>query len=74
MYMGICPGNVGTMNYLDVYRRESQRDFGDGAGVLSRAMVEGLFGVRPDALAAESVSIASRLPDELERATLRNPA
>ena len=31
MYMGISPGNVGTMNYLDAYRRESQRDFGDGA-------------------------------------------
>ena len=26
MYMGISPGNVGTMNLLDVYRRESQRD------------------------------------------------
>jgi len=22
MYMGVCPGNVGSMNYLDVYRRE----------------------------------------------------
>lgn len=26
MYMGISPGNVGTMNLLDVYRWESQRD------------------------------------------------
>ena len=26
MYMGICPGNVGSMSYLDVYRRESQRN------------------------------------------------
>ena len=51
MYMGIAPGNVGTMDYLDVYRRESQRDFGDSAGTMSRAIVEGLFGVRPDALA-----------------------
>ena len=33
MFMGICPGNVGSMNYLDVYRRESQRDFADGGGV-----------------------------------------
>ena len=38
------------MNDLDVYRRESQRDFADGSGVLSRALVEGLFGVRADAL------------------------
>ena len=53
MFMGISPGNVGSMNYLDVYRRESQRDFADGSGMLSRAVVEGLFGVRPDALAGE---------------------
>ena len=50
MFMGISPGNVGTMNFLDVYRREAQRDFADGVGVMSRAMVEGLFGIRPDAL------------------------
>lgn len=53
MYLGICPGNVGTMTYLDVYRRESQRDFADGAGVLSRAIVQGLFGVEPDLLDGE---------------------
>lgn len=50
MFMGISPGNVGTMNYLDVYRRESQRDFADGSGVTSRMLVEGLFGIRPNAL------------------------
>jgi len=44
MFMGISPGNVGTLSYLDVYRRESQRDFGDGAGVLSRAIVEACSG------------------------------
>ncbi|MBI5766898.1 MAG: DUF4450 domain-containing protein [Verrucomicrobia bacterium] len=53
MFMGISPGNVGSMSYLDVYRRESQRDFADGSGVTSRAIVEGLFGVKPDALAGE---------------------
>ncbi len=53
MYSGICPGNVGSMTYHDVYRRESQRDFADGSGTFSRALVEGLFGVRPDALKGE---------------------
>ncbi len=72
MFMGISPGNVGSMSYLDVYRRESQRDFADGSGVLSRALVEGLFGVRPDALAGE-LRIEPGWPAEWEHAALRHP-
>jgi hypothetical protein len=72
MYMGISPGNVGSMNYLDVYRRESQRDFGDGAGVMARALVEGLFGVRPDAL-ARTLTIRPGLPAAWTHASLAHP-
>jgi len=72
MYMGICPGNVGSMSYLDVYRRESQRDFADPAGVLSRALVEGLFGVKPDALAGEFL-VQPGFPENWEGASLRHP-
>ena len=72
MFMGISPGNVGSMSYLDVYRRESQRDFGDGSGVLSRAIVEGLFGVRPDALAGE-LHVEPGFPDNWDHASLRHP-
>jgi hypothetical protein len=72
MYMGIAPGNVGTMTYLDVYRRESQRDFGDGSGTLSRTMVEGLFGIRPDALARE-LRITPGFPRKWEHASIRHP-
>jgi len=72
MFMGISPGNVGSMNYLDVYRRESQRDFADGSGVLSRAVVEGLFGVRPDALAGE-LCIVPGFPAEWGQASLHHP-
>ena len=72
MFMGISPGNVGSMNYLDVYRRESQRDFADGAGVMSRALVEGLFGIRPDALAG-IVNIEPGWPDRWDHAVLRAP-
>jgi hypothetical protein len=38
---------------FDAYRRESQRDFADGVGAMSRALVEGLFWVQPDMLAGE---------------------
>lgn len=72
MFMGICPGNVGSMNYLDVYRRESQRDFADGSGVTSRALVEGLFGLRPDALAGELV-VAPGFLGDWNRARLGHP-
>ena len=72
MFMGICPGNVGTMNYLDAYRRESQRDFADGGGVLARALVEGLFGVKPDLLADELV-VAPGFPAAWTHASLRHP-
>ncbi len=73
MYMGISPGNVGTMNYLDVYRRESQRDFADGAGVMARALVEGMFGVAPDALAGE-IAFTPGWPTQWRHAQLSSPA
>ncbi len=72
LYMGISPGNIGTMNDLDVYRRESQRDFADSAGAMSRAVVEGLFGVRPDALAG-TLTIAPGLPYDWTHARLHHP-
>ena len=72
MFMGICPGNVGSMNYLDVYRRESQRDFADGGGVLARALVEGLFGVKPDVLAGE-LRVQPGFPASWDHASLRHP-
>ncbi|KQW93994.1 hypothetical protein ASC94_15740 [Massilia sp. Root418] len=72
MYMGISPGNVGSMNYLDAYRRESQRDFADGAGVMSRAIVEGLFGLAPDALAG-TLTVRPGFPAAWDRARLSHP-
>jgi lysophospholipase L1-like esterase len=72
MFTGICPGNVGSMNDLDVYRRESQRDFADGGGVFARALVEGLFGVHPDALAG-TLRVAPGLPEAWDHARLQHP-
>ncbi|QGZ41534.1 uncharacterized protein DUF4450 [Pseudoduganella flava] len=72
LYMGISPGNIGSMNYLDVYRRESQRDFADGSGVMARAVVEGLFGVRPDALAGV-LTVHPGLPGDWAHALLDHP-
>lgn len=72
LYMGVCPGNIGSMNYLDAYRGESQRDFADGSGVFSRALVEGLFGLAPDLLAGE-LGLAPGFPSAWDRAALHHP-
>jgi hypothetical protein len=72
MFMGISPGNVGTMDYLDAYRRESQRDFGDSAGAMSRAFIEGLFGVHPDAFAGV-LTISPGFPESWDHARLTHP-
>jgi hypothetical protein len=72
MYMGISPGNAGTMTYLDVYRRESQRDFGDASGTLSRAVVEGLFGIKPDGLAGV-LTVRPGFPAGWDHASIEHP-
>lgn len=71
MYMGLCPGNVGMTTHFDMARGEAQRDFADAVGVLSRALLEGLFGVRPDALAGELL-VRPGFPAEWARAELRH--
>jgi hypothetical protein len=72
MYLGLCPGNVGAMTHFDMARGEAQRDFGDGIGITARALVEGLFGVRPDALAGE-LKIVPGFPADWDHASIRHP-
>jgi hypothetical protein len=72
MYLGLCPGNVGAMTWFDMARGEAQRDFCDAVGVNSRALVEGLFGIRPDALAGE-LKIVPGFPAKWDHASIRHP-
>ncbi|MGA2788628.1 MAG: DUF4450 domain-containing protein, partial [Verrucomicrobiota bacterium] len=72
MYLGLCPGNLGMTTGFDMARGEAQRDFGDAIGITSRALVEGLFGVRPDALAGE-LKIVPGFPAGWDHATIRHP-
>jgi Domain of unknown function (DUF4450) len=72
MYMGLCPGNVGMTTYFDMARREAQRDFGDAVGICSRTMVEGLFGIHPDALAGE-IRIQPGFPADWNHAKMHHP-
>lgn len=72
MFMGLCPGNAGMTTQLDVYRREAQRDSSDGIGAVSRALIEGLFGIKPDALAGELV-VQPSFPAKWDHAKLQHP-
>jgi len=72
MYLGLCPGNLGAMTHFDMARGEAQRDFGDSIGITSRALIEGLFGVRPDALGGE-LKICPGFPAVWTNASIRHP-
>ncbi|HLP77081.1 MAG TPA: DUF4450 domain-containing protein, partial [Candidatus Paceibacterota bacterium] len=72
MYLGLCPGNVGATTFYDANRRETQRDFADGVGATSRALIEGLFGIKPDALAGE-LKICPGFPVSWDHASIRHP-
>jgi hypothetical protein len=50
MCLGTSPGNFEQLSFYDAARSELYRDFADPVGMASRSLVEGLFGIRPDAL------------------------
>ena len=50
MYYGQCPGNFGQISKYDAARGECYRDFGDCIGISSRTLIQGLFGIIPQAL------------------------
>ncbi|WP_157489853.1 DUF4450 domain-containing protein [Flavobacterium sp. CF136] len=51
MYLGASPGGFEQLLYQDAIRGELYRDFADPIGMAARTLVEGLFGIQPDALA-----------------------
>jgi hypothetical protein len=72
MYMGLCPGDFHMSSALDSHRQEAQRDFGDPTGISSRALVEGLFGVRPN-LIAGVVTLHPGFPSDWTHAAFHHP-
>ena len=70
MYMSSSPGNFGQISFYDASLGEEYRDFGDVVGITSRAIVEGLFGVRPDLLNG-TVVISPGFPKEWNEASIR---
>ena len=50
MYVGSSPANFGQLSHYDAARGECYRDFGDCIGISARTLLQGLFGIIPDAL------------------------
>jgi hypothetical protein len=50
MYYGQSPANFGQISHYDAARGECYRDFGDCIGISSRTLIQGLFGIVPQAL------------------------
>lgn len=71
-YLGQCPGNFGQISYYDKARSEAYRDFGDNVGISARAIINGLFGVQPDALNGKCV-IQPAFPQDWDSVTFKTP-
>ena len=55
MYLGSSPANFGQLSQLDVATGEGYRDFADVTGISSRALIQGLYGITPNALEGECI-------------------
>jgi len=72
LYLGSSPGNFGQLSFYDAFRGELYRDFADGIGAASRALIEGLFGIHPDATNGK-ILIRPGFPSEWNFASLKTP-
>jgi hypothetical protein len=72
MYYGQSPANFGQLSCYDAARGECYRDFGDCIGISSRALIQGLFGIIPNALYGECI-IRPGFPVAWTKAQIRTP-
>lgn len=72
MYLGSSPGNFEQISYYDKNRGELFRDFADPIGISSRALVEGLYGIRPNAL-MDTLTIVPGFPASWKKAAINLP-
>jgi Domain of unknown function (DUF4450) len=72
MYLGGSAGNIGQISFYDAARGESYRDFADPVAMTARSLVEGLFGILPNALKGELV-VKPGFPSAWEHASISIP-
>ncbi len=72
MYLGASPGGFEQLSFYDAMRGELYRDFADPIGMTSRTLVEGLFGIQPNAL-EKRLTIQPGFPEKWNNASLEIP-
>ena len=72
MYLGRSPANFGQLSQLDVATGEGYRDFADVTGISSRAFIEGLYGITPNALEGTCI-IRPGFPAAWDSASIHTP-
>lgn len=72
MYLGSSPANFGQLSQLDVATGEGYRDFADVTGISSRALIQGLYGITPNALEGECI-LRPGFPAAWDSASVHTP-
>ena len=72
MYYGQSPANFGQLSHYDAARGECYRDFGDCIGISSRTLIQGLFGVVPQALYGRCI-LQPGFPADWDSVSLHTP-
>lgn len=72
MYLGNSPGNIGQISFYDAALGENYRDFGDVIGVYSLDLVQGLYGIYPDALHG-ALTLRPGFPSDWKFAEIAHP-
>jgi hypothetical protein len=72
MFLESSPGNFDQLSFYDSTRGELYRDFGDPVGMAGRSLVEGLFGIHPDALNGKLL-IKPGFPMSWDHASIHTP-
>ncbi|TRZ45420.1 glycogen debranching protein [Robertkochia solimangrovi] len=72
MYLGASPGGFQQLSFYDAMRGELYRDFADPIGMAARSLVEGLFGITPDAI-TQTLTISPGFPSSWDHAAITIP-
>ena len=72
MYYGQSPANFGQISKYDAAIGECYRDFGDCIGISARTLLQGLFGILPNALEGRCI-IRPGFPEAWDSTSLRTP-